>query len=129
MQRPVRIELVAERALAEKFLELALERLRAVAPAQEPETRQTERVRAVVEDLAAEFEIAPRHLVGAHPDRERGRDDRARARAADQIEVIAQQEIGPAMSLAQDLFDPLEKADGQRAANSSAVEGEDSFRA
>ena len=33
------------------------------------------------------------------------------------------------MSLAQDLFDPLEEADGQRAANSSAVEGEDSFRA
>ena len=37
MQRPVRIELVAERALAEKFLKLALERLGVVTPAQQAE--------------------------------------------------------------------------------------------
>ena len=94
MHKPVRIELVAERPVAEIIRELALQRLRVVAPAQEAKPRQAELILPVVEDLAAEFKVSFFDVLGAHADRERRGDDRAGAGPADQIEVIAEHEIG-----------------------------------
>src|SRR5208282_75891 len=69
------------------------------------------------------FQSRDRHAAG-----ETRRNDRSGGRAADQIEIIAEQQILVRISLLERFLDDLEILERQNAANSAAVQGKDAFR-
>ena len=77
-------------------------------------------VRRLEHHLGA-FEIEAPDFVNGMAHRNQRRDDRARARAGDVIEVVGKHEIAPLEPFAQQAFNFGEKLDGDQAANSSAV--------
>src|SRR4029077_12457151 len=90
----------------------------------EPEPQQ-----ALLEHLPAE----PHVVVGEvlhRPSHGQGRgDDGTGGRAGDQVEVVAEPEVGtPAVALAEELLDLRQEAQGENAPESSTVEGQDALR-
>ena len=68
-----------------------------------------------------QLEIEVFHFGRAVSERQRAGDDRARRGAADEVEIIAQQNVF-AIALAEQRFDAFEKCHRQRAAHAAAVE-------
>lgn len=79
-------------------------------------------------DAGAELVIDALELRHGHAASERRGDDRACRGAADQIEVVAKQELLIATALSQQFLDRREVFERQDAADSAPVEGQDAFR-
>ena len=120
MQSPVRIVSSPKRPVAEQLQELFLQGLLA-------ESRVPEGELPAAEDPAAQLEVHAPDLRRVQADREGGCNDRSGAGPSDEIEVVAQAEIGLLVALAKDRLDALEVADGQGSPYAAAVEGEDAL--
>ena len=112
-----------QRPVAEEFLQEVLER-RLLEPRLEQPADRAQPVLPGLERVVPDGAVELQDLADGEAQGEERRDDRARGRAADQVEVVRQDEVALPVAPPQHLLDPREVAERDEAADAAAVERE-----